>query len=72
MTHPPDTEARVGQPRPRVTEIHVVPQQVWFACPGCGAQLEGYYSDPRGTEEVCCEECGLDFDIPADAAVLID
>ena len=54
-----------------VMNVRVEPAQVSFDCPRCGVALEGYYSDPRGQQDVCCEECGSEFDIPSNAALII-
>jgi len=70
MSHSPSRPPEQGN-RPRVAQIHVRPDEVWFHCPGCGAALDGYLMDPRGTEDVICEECGTEFDIPPDAGVVI-
>ena len=33
--------------------------------------LEGYYCDPRGQFDVCCDDCGAVFDIPTHASLVI-
>jgi len=54
-----------------VMQIRIEPAQVWFDCPRCGVELEGYYSDPRGQTDVACEDCGAVFDIPSSASLVI-
>lgn len=54
-----------------VMNVRVEPAQVSFDCPRCGVALEGYYCDPRGQQDVCCEDCGTEFDIPSNANLII-
>ncbi|TDU31916.1 hypothetical protein DFR24_1300 [Panacagrimonas perspica] len=72
---PIDTEASAGKAitpsRLCVMHVRVEPAQVWFDCPRCGVELEGYYSDPRGQTDVACEDCGTVFDIPSSASLVI-
>jgi hypothetical protein len=41
-------------------------------CPVCEAELEGFASDPRGKNEIECEQCDTKFEIPCDARVILD
>lgn len=64
-------EATATPARLCVMHVRVEPAQVWFDCPRCGVELEGYYSDPRGQTDVSCDDCGTVFDIPSSASLVI-
>ncbi|MDB5987903.1 MAG: hypothetical protein JWR16_2956 [Nevskia sp.] len=57
--------------RLKVMRVHVQAVQVWFLCPGCNVALEGFLSDPRGINEITCQDCGTEFDIPNAADIVI-
>lgn len=40
-------------------------------CPYCNTKLDGFLSDPRGTD-VECDECGKVFQVPLSAEVSLD
>jgi hypothetical protein len=41
-------------------------------CPHCGAAITGWLCDPRGVENVECDECEKTFDVPSDTEVILD
>lgn len=51
--------------------VLVEPAQVWFHCPRCQTALAGFLSDPRGLRDVVCQDCGEEFDVPANANIII-
>jgi hypothetical protein len=57
--------------RPGVSCVMVEPVRLWVHCPRCQAALSGFVDDPRGLQEIVCQSCGEDFDIPASANIVI-
>lgn len=47
----------------KVEKINV--NHVYFDCPHCDAQQDGWLSDPRGKDHEC-EDCGEHYHVPAD------
>ena len=66
-------QALAVQPSARlsVSCILVEPLQVWFHCPRCDTALSGFFSDPRGQNNIECQACGEEFDISARANLVI-
>lgn len=50
--------------------IHAMFQNV--ICPFCEGENTGFVMDPRGAENIVCEQCEEKFDIPGDARVVMD
>lgn len=66
-----DSTSQYPVARPCVAQVFIEPVQVWFHCPCCHSALEGFFSDPRGQNDVVCDDCGGTFDIPAGARIVI-
>lgn len=45
---------------------------ITVTCPHCEEEQEGFVMDPRGSDEVTCEECQQGFSIPHDAEIRIN
>jgi hypothetical protein len=54
-----------------VAQVYVEPVQLWLRCPHCQVLLDGFQHDPRGLQDVTCEDCGGSFDIPRRAHLVI-
>jgi hypothetical protein len=66
-----NTPATAPAARLCVGSVMVEAVQIWFHCPRCQTELAGFLADPRGLQDVCCQHCGEEFDVPAGAAIVI-
>ncbi len=52
-----------------IREIHADIKYV--GCPKCDYEIEGWFGDPRGTDDTC-DHCGTEFEIMKDAEIIFD
>ena len=55
----------------KADKIEVMSFTAIIECPNCHTALDGWVSDPRGAEDVECEDCGIKFSIPEDCPVVL-
>jgi transcription elongation factor Elf1 len=66
-----DATAPAPAARLSVNCVQVEAVLIWFHCPRCEIELSGFLADPRGLQGVVCQMCGAEFDIPANASIVI-
>ena len=52
-------------------KIEVSSYTAIIKCPHCDANVTGWLDDPRGAENVECDECGKTFDVSNDCEVVL-
>lgn len=52
-----------------VLRVYREPNLFWFYCPRCEHAHEGFASDPRGRQGICCASCGEQFSIGTRALI---
>lgn len=52
-------------------KIEISSFAITIECPYCNKSLNGWIGDPRGAEDVECEDCGQKFNVPKDCEIVL-